>query len=125
VLRNQYAKITTVPFNFVTYTAHDFANTGHIDTGSQATTNAKAAEAERRLALNKLNLAMNAVGDLERRMGITTRWTSGNREFKSALAYMNNRRFIRCVEKLGYLVVQRLFELSKANLAGTCKYAVH
>ena len=35
------------------------------------------------------------------------------------LEYSQQRQFIRAVEELENLVVQRLFELSKANLAST------
>ena len=35
------------------------------------------------------------------------------------LEYSQRRQFIRVVEELENLVVQRLFELSKANLAST------
>jgi len=35
------------------------------------------------------------------------------------LEYSQHREFIRAVEELENLVVQRLFELSKANLAST------
>lgn len=36
-----------------------------------------------------------------------------------AVRYSQERQFIRSVEELEGLVVRRLFELSKANLAGT------
>jgi hypothetical protein len=121
ISRDQYGRVTSVPFNFVTYTSCDFAITGNLDLQSQTTANARATEAERRATLKRLNLAMNAVDDLERKIGITERWMPEHLEFKSAIAYINNRQFIRCVETLEGLIVQRLFELSKANLAGTGK----
>ena len=39
------------------------------------------------------------------------------------LEYSRQRQFIRAVEELENLVVQRLFELSKANLASTGEVA--
>jgi hypothetical protein len=36
-----------------------------------------------------------------------------------AVQYSQERHFIRSVEELEGLVVRRLFEMSKANLAGT------
>jgi hypothetical protein len=83
----------------------------------------KAKEAERKTALRKLELAMNVTDDLERRMGLTERWTSDSEEYRSAAAYLDNRQFIRAVDELEGLVVQRLFELLKAHLAGTGEYS--
>ena len=80
---------------------------------------ARAKVAERNAALRKLQLAEAALEDIERRMGISERWTEDSAEYKEAQAYVKNRRFIRAVDQLERLVVQRLFELSKANLAGT------
>ncbi|KAG1726514.1 uncharacterized protein EDB91DRAFT_1061561 [Suillus paluster] len=62
---------------------------------------------------------MNAVDDLERRMGITKHWTPEQEEYKCALDLLTNCCFICIVEQLEGLVVKRLFELAKANLAGT------
>ncbi|KAG0692671.1 hypothetical protein DFH29DRAFT_882163 [Suillus ampliporus] len=67
----------------------------------------------------KLLLEMNTVLDLERRIGITQCWTPADLEYQEALKYLHNRQFIRAVQHLEGLVVQRLFELAKANLAGT------
>jgi hypothetical protein len=117
--RSRYSTITSVPFSFVTYTSMDFGHTGALPKESQTTANARAAEIERKSALNRLNLALNAVEDIERRMGVTERWTPSHHEYQQAAQYVNNRRFIRAIETLEGLVVQRLFELSKANLAGT------
>jgi hypothetical protein len=65
---------------------------------------------------------MNAVLDLERRISVTQRWTPADPEYQEALKYLHNQRFIRAVQHLEGLVVQRLFELAKANLAGTGIY---
>jgi len=65
---------------------------------------------------------MNVVDDIERRMGITERWLPEDPKYQEGLAYLTNRRFIRAVEQLQGLVVQRLFELAKANIAGTGMY---
>jgi hypothetical protein len=40
-------------------------------------------------------------------------------EYTLALEYSCERHFVRTVEELEGLVIQRLFALSKANLAGT------
>jgi hypothetical protein len=80
-------------------------------------------EAERRSALQRVKLSLNAVEDLERKMGIAERWTPAHPDFQKAVAYVRNRQFIRAVEALEGLMVQRLFELSKANLSGTGMYS--
>lgn len=67
---------------------------------------------------------MNAVLDLERRIGVTQRWTPADPEYQEALKYLHNRRFIHAVQQLEGLVVQRLFELAKANLASTGTYFI-
>lgn len=59
------------------------------------------------------------VADLEAKLGILGRWTEQQREYQETLAYMKTNKFRRAVDKLQQLVVQRLFELSKANMAGT------
>jgi hypothetical protein len=65
---------------------------------------------------------MNAVLNLERRIGVIQCWTPADPEYQEALKYLHNRQFIRVVQHLEGLVVQRLFELAKANLAGTGIY---
>ncbi|KAG0707166.1 hypothetical protein DFH29DRAFT_760828, partial [Suillus ampliporus] len=46
-------------------------------------------------------------------------WTEQQREYQETLAYMKTNKFRRTEDKLWQLVVQRLFELSKANMVGT------
>jgi hypothetical protein len=48
--------------------------------------------------------------------------TAADPEYQRAHQYLKNREFIRAVEALEGLVVQRLFELAKANLSGTGMY---
>jgi hypothetical protein len=62
---------------------------------------------------------MNIVDDFERRHGINERWVSSDPQYIQAREYCSQRRFTRVVEELEGLVIQRLFELSKANLSGT------
>lgn len=100
---------------FLDYTPADFSSTGDL---SQAS---KARESERKAAYRRLLVEMNAVDDIERRLGIEERWTSAHPDYQAADEYMQNRTFIRAVEKLEGLVAQRLFELAKANLSNTGK----
>ncbi|KAG1732925.1 uncharacterized protein EDB91DRAFT_1238702 [Suillus paluster] len=111
----EYGGITSV--QFLSYVPADFTQHSGLRKGPQAAT--RAWEVERRAAHNKLLLEMNTVLDLERRIGITQRWTPADLEYQEALKYLHNQQFIRAVQHLEGLVVQRLFELAKANLAGT------
>ncbi|KAG1888655.1 hypothetical protein F4604DRAFT_1877215 [Suillus subluteus] len=111
----EYGSITSV--QFLSYAPADFTQNSGLRKGPQAVT--KAREAERRAAHNKLALEMNTALDLERQLDLTKRWTPHDPQYQEALEYLNNRRFIRVVQHLEGLVVQRLFELAKANLAGT------
>ncbi|KAG1891130.1 hypothetical protein F4604DRAFT_1876299 [Suillus subluteus] len=111
----EYGSITSI--QFLSYAPADFTQNSGLRKGPQAVT--KAREAERRAAHNKLALEMNAALDLERRLDLMKRWTPHDPQYQEALEYLNNRRFICVVQHLEGLVVQRLFELAKANLAGT------
>jgi hypothetical protein len=113
--RAAYAKLSTV--NFLTYETADFAASGSLSQSSQS--KSKNQELQRRTAVQKVELHLNAVSDLERWLGLEERWTAVHPEYQKTVNYINNRKFICAVEKLEGLVVQRLFELSKANLSGT------
>ena len=62
---------------------------------------------------------MNVADDLEHRLGLSAQWTPRDEEYQRVAKYIKQRRFIRVIEELERLVVQRLFELSKANLMET------
>ncbi|KAI0640945.1 hypothetical protein C8Q79DRAFT_1014781 [Trametes meyenii] len=78
-----------------------------------------AIEADRRAALEGLTLAMNVVGDLERKLAIETPWTPVDPKYQETLAYVRHREFHRALDRVQQLVMQRLLELSKANMSGT------
>lgn len=63
------------------------------------------------------------VEDLESQMNIQAdeRWAPDSPKYKEYLEYSRQREFIRAVENLEGLVVQRILELAKANLASTGK----
>ena len=81
---------------------------------SQAT---KQGHAARCSAEHKLQNHTNVVEELEASLGIETRWTPRSAKYQEILEYAQRRQFIRAVEDLEGLVVQWLFELSKANLS--------
>ena len=61
------------------------------------------------------------VEDLEDQLGIepTAHWTPEHHEYVEMLEYSWQHQFIHAVEDLEHLIIQHLFELSKANLAST------
>lgn len=59
------------------------------------------------------------LNDLEVHLGISECWTSQSPDYQKAIKYMNQRQFQLAVDKLEGLVVQRLFELTKANASET------
>ncbi|KAG1794598.1 uncharacterized protein HD556DRAFT_1431927 [Suillus plorans] len=83
-------------------------------------------EAARRTALQALLINVRAVGELEEKLGIAETWTEAHPDYISTMQYMRSHKFRRVLDNLQCLVVQRLFELSKANMAGTgYKLCVH
>ena len=102
---------------FINLSTDDFTTVGNLSKSSQA--NVKLLEAERTRSHWQLLAHMNHANETERQLGIEERWTSEDPRYADALNYINNRTFICAVEHLEGLVVQRLFELSKANLAAT------
>ncbi|KAF8510085.1 hypothetical protein JB92DRAFT_2728674, partial [Gautieria morchelliformis] len=114
----RWESMTTV--KWLEYTPSSLALSGTLSAaeGSEV----KALEAERCSTLRKLELAMNVVEDIERRLGLNERWTHEHPAYQEAAAYINNQGFIRVVERLEGLVVARLFELAKANLMGDKSY---
>ncbi|KAG1766881.1 hypothetical protein EV702DRAFT_980585 [Suillus placidus] len=86
---------------------------------SEARQSSRTAEAKLLAALRRLHLQMNVVEDFEHRHGINRRWEVSDPHYQEAHQYSGQRRFVRAVEELEGLVVQRMFELSKANLSST------
>ncbi|KAJ6551242.1 hypothetical protein B0H19DRAFT_1211105 [Mycena capillaripes] len=63
--------------------------------------------------------ALNAVQEMERKMGIRERWTRGSLEWNEAAELVSTRRYRLAINKLEELVVKRLFELTKMNMSET------
>ncbi|KAI5990759.1 hypothetical protein EDD15DRAFT_2388711 [Pisolithus albus] len=110
-----YASVMQVPF--LTYTPADFQAHGGLRSSAQEGTTA--INAEYASALCPYELRLNEVANFERSHNITEHWTWDHPQYNEALEYVWQHTFIRAVEELEGLVVQRLAELSKANLAGT------
>ncbi|KAF8432351.1 hypothetical protein L210DRAFT_3413994, partial [Boletus edulis BED1] len=110
-----YGSVTSVPF--LTYTPAQYTPESGLNTAAQQCTTA--VNAEYASALRRYQLQLNVVEKFERDNNITERWMIDHLDYKATLEYSKHRNFIRAVEELEGLVVQRLFELSKANLSGT------
>jgi hypothetical protein len=67
---------------------------------------------------------MNTVDDMDRCLSIVEHWTLEHPKFIKAIVFIKNKCFIDVVETLEGLVVQQLFELSKANLSSTGKQII-
>ncbi|KAG1883627.1 hypothetical protein F4604DRAFT_1878911 [Suillus subluteus] len=115
----KYGSVTSVPF--LTYTPASFMQSG---LNAATRDSSRAIEAELASALRRLQLQMNVVDDFERCHGINEHWVSSDPWYIQAHKYCSQCRFTRVIEELEGLVVQRLFELSKANLSGT-GYKMH
>jgi hypothetical protein len=70
-------------------------------------------EAGRRAAMAQLLVAVQSVESLEAKLQITEPWTENHSEYKATLGYIQQRDYHRILDK-----IQRLFELSKANVMG-------
>jgi hypothetical protein len=79
---------------------------------------------ELRLISGRMERAVRVVGDIERLLGITQRWRPSDAEYQDMRQYISNKKFVRVVEELQGLVVSRLMELDRVNLAGTGVYYV-
>ncbi|KAG6852477.1 hypothetical protein C0991_011677 [Blastosporella zonata] len=62
---------------------------------------------------------LDDIARLEDRMNIITRWTPASPEYQKTAKYISDRKYERALDKLEKLVIQRLFELHKLNLANT------
>lgn len=79
---------------------------------------------ELRLISGRLERAVRMVDNIERLLGIVNRWQRSDTEYQKMRQYISNKNFVRIVEELQGLVVSRLVELDRVNLAGTGVYHV-
>jgi hypothetical protein len=56
---------------------------------------------------------------MEVKMGIDSRWQPSDPQYVETIKYMSERKYHRALDHLQKLVIQRLFELNRLNLAGT------
>src|SRR5882672_1680710 len=62
---------------------------------------------------------------VEERLQVGERWTPDSPEYQSASKYLCIQTYQRAIDKLEGLVVQRLFELTKANVSQTGQLALY
>ena len=79
-------------------------------------------ETRRRKAREKYDNLVNDVLEMETMLGIKTRWVPDCPEYQEALKYVTERQYHQALNKVHKLVIQRLFELHKLNIAGTGDY---
>lgn len=75
-----------------------------------------------RAAQEKQSLAMSRINDLEDLLNVSERWGPNSPKYLETVKYMGERKFRLALDHLERLVVQRLFELEKTQIAGTSKY---
>jgi len=73
---------------------------------------------------DELCVAICAVADLEAKLNIECMWTEDDPEYHEVEKYLQHREFHRALDRVQQLVVQRLFEMSKANIAGMGKLSI-
>ena len=74
---------------------------------------------ELRAISGRIDRATHAVDALEEQLCIDARWQRDDAEYVKMREYIDNRKFVRVIEELQGLVVSRLMELDKMNLAGS------
>jgi hypothetical protein len=74
---------------------------------------------ELQVSVVRMGRAAQSVDDFEQLLGIAVRWQREDVEYVKILEYVNNKKFVRIVEELQGLVVSRLVELDRMNLAGS------
>jgi hypothetical protein len=76
-------------------------------------------ETQRRHTLELQTKALEAVHDLELRLGIAMRWVPGGEKWVATAAMVGSRRYQRALDNLQKLIICRMFELAKCNMSGT------
>lgn len=83
------------------------------------------AETRRRFLRERQTALTLEVNALEVKLGINHRWQPGDAQYVKVTDYIATRKYHRALGALQRLVVQRLFELHRLNLAQTGKFSVH
>lgn len=73
-------------------------------------------------ALFQYNRTNGIAMQIERILKISCRWAPTSKEYEETVEWANERKYRLALDKLERLVVQRIFELQKANLVSTGIY---
>ncbi|KZV79485.1 hypothetical protein EXIGLDRAFT_631945 [Exidia glandulosa HHB12029] len=113
--RSAQAKANVV---FVHATPEVFKSTASIKTHNELITKL---EREKRNADRDVDSAEASARLYEEKLAIPAghRWTDSHKEWHGTIMYIFQRQFRRALDNLERLVVQRLFELTKANMSDT------
>ncbi|KAJ7603186.1 hypothetical protein FB45DRAFT_962888 [Roridomyces roridus] len=76
-------------------------------------------ETLRRHAQELRDKSLATVHDLELRLGVTQTWVPGDAEWVAAAELVSERRYRRALDQVQKLVISRMFELTRVNMAGT------
>lgn len=79
-------------------------------------------ESQRRSAMDEILIAVRSVADLEAKLEVIIPWTEDSAEYISTLDYIQQRNYHRALDTIQRLVIQRLFEASKANMSEMGQY---
>jgi hypothetical protein len=114
VLRAKFEALANDSFR--SYSAKDFIKDGKLPSATKEQRSQVASRSKIKAALVQAIIRME---DIEEEHGITQRWDPSDREYVEAQRFIQKRGFAAALDDLEGKVVQRLFELSKANLAST------
>lgn len=70
-------------------------------------------------AYDRYVTALDGVVAIEAALGVTERWTEDSQQYQDAVKRIAERDWRRALDRLEYLMVQRMFELAKSHTFGT------
>ncbi|KAJ7336990.1 hypothetical protein DFH08DRAFT_915958 [Mycena albidolilacea] len=79
------------------------------------------AELARRHARQKVDRALEAVHELEEKLGISDHWTSESPQWIATVQQIKQKKYQKALDAVELLVVERIFELTKINQSQTGK----
>jgi hypothetical protein len=77
------------------------------------------AELARQRGKEKVEHDLEAVQELEERLGIVDRWTTESEKWQSTVGEIKKRKYQLALNSVEHLIVQRIFELTKVNQSQT------
>ncbi|KAG6839861.1 hypothetical protein C0991_011015 [Blastosporella zonata] len=116
VIMNQYKNASSV-FHTQTPQDYQFIAPDHVYAHNLSTT--RRADTSRRHLLERRDIILHDIIQIEDKMGIQCRWTPSMSEYQATRQYISECRYQEALEKLQSLVIKRLFELHKLNLSHT------